>query len=195
MALAERVPTSVVLETLMRDAPPREVTLGWVVASLRERSFGIVLLLIGLVGLVPGASPFVGVLLAVPAMQMILGREEPVLPSRLANRRFSTQRLGRLIARLTPALRRIERVVRPRWRTPVGTRKRVVGLITLLLGGTLLIPVPFSHIPPAIAIMLLAFALLEEDGLILAIAVAAALVSLAISAAALWGVVEVGLLV
>lgn len=195
MSPGERVPTSVLLETLVRDAPAPEVTLGWVVTSLRERSFGIVMLLIGLVALLPGASPFVGVLLAIPAIQMILDRDEPVLPSRLANRRFSTQRLGRLIARLTPTLRRIERVVRPRWRTPFGTRKRVVGLIMLLLGATLLVPVPFSHVPPVIAIMLLAFAFLEEDGLILAIAVTVALISLAISAAALWGAVEVGLLV
>lgn len=195
MRPSERVPTSVILETLVRDAPSGEVTLGWILASLRERSFGIVMLLIALVGLLPGVSALAGVLLAVPAIQMMLGREEPILPARIANRRFSTQRLGRLIGRLTPTLRRIERAVRPRWSTPVGTRKRVVGLITLLLGGTLLVPVPFSHIPPVVAIMLLAFAFLEEDGLMLAIAVTIALVSLAISAATLWGAIEVGLLI
>jgi hypothetical protein len=43
--------------------------------------------------------------------------------------------------------------------------------------------------------MLLAFAFLEEDGLILAIAVAVALLSLAVSLAALWGAVEVGLMI
>lgn len=190
-----RLPTSVILDTLARDAPSGEVTLGWIIGSLRERSFGIVLLLIGLVGLLPGVSPFAGALLAVPAIQMLLGRDEPVLPERIANRRFSTQRLGRLIARVTPALRRIERAVRPRWSTPLETRKRVVGGITLLLGATLLVPVPFSHLLPIAAIMLLAFAFLEEDGLILAIAVAVALLSLAVSAAALWGAIEVGLLI
>lgn len=195
MGMAERVPTSVILENLVRDAPSGEVTLGWIVGSLRDRSFGIVMLLIGLVGLLPGVSAFAGVLLAVPAIQMMLGRDEPILPARIANRRLSTQRLARLIARVTPALRRIERAVRPRWRTPFGTRKRVVGLITLLLGGTLLVPVPFSHVPPVVAIMLLAFAFLEEDGLILAVAVAIALLSLAISAVTLWGAVEVGLLI
>lgn len=194
MGLSERVPTSVVLETLVRNAPSEEVTLGWIVGNLRERSFGIVMLLIGLVGLLPGVSVFAGILLAVPAIQMMLGRDEPILPARIANRRVSTPRLARLIGRVTPTLRRIERAVRPRWSTPFGTRKRVVGLITLLLGGTLLIPVPFSHIPPILAIMLLAVAFLEEDGLILAIAVTIAGLSLAISAAALWGVVEVGLL-
>ena len=171
------------------------MTLGWIVASLRERSFGVVMLLIALVGLLPGLSMIAGVLLAFPAIQMLLGRAEPVLPVWIARRRFSTPRFGRLIARTTPALRGIERAVRPRWNTHFATRKRVVGLIALLLGGTFLIPVPFSHVPPILATMLLAFAFLEEDGLILAIAVGVALVSLAISAAALWGAMEIGLLV
>jgi hypothetical protein len=195
MSLSVRVPTSAILETLARDAPAGEVTLGWIIGNLRERSFGIVMLLIGLIGLLPGVSPFAGALLAFPAIQMLLGRDEPVLPARIANRRFSTQRLGRLIARITPTLRWIERAVRPRWSTPFETRKRVVGLVTLLLGATLLVPVPFSHLLPIMAIMLLAFAFLEEDGLILAIAIVIALTSLAISAAALWGAIEVGLLI
>ena len=195
MSLSERVPTSVILDKLARDAPPSEVTLGWILGNLRERSFGIVMLLVGLVGLLPGVSTFAGMLLAVPAIQLMLGRDEPILPARVVNRRFSTQRLTRLIARVTPGLRLIERAVRPRLRVPVGPRKRVVGLLTLLLGGTLLIPVPFSHLLPIAAIVLLAFAFLEEDGLILTIAVAVALLSLAVSAAALWAAIEVGRLV
>lgn len=191
----QRVPTSVVLDQLAQEAPAAEVTLGWLVSHLGERSFGIVILLIGLLGLLPGVSTFAGALLAVPAIQLIRCRDAPILPARVANRRFSTQRLTRLIARITPGLRLIERAVRPRWTTPLQTRKRVVGLITLLLGATLLIPVPFSHILPIAAITLLAFAFLEEDGLLLALAIAAALVSLAISAAALWGAIEVGLLI
>jgi hypothetical protein len=193
MSVSARVPTSTILENLARDAPTGEVTLGWIVGNLRERSFGIVMLLIGLLGLLPGVSAFAGVLLAIPAVQMMLGRDEPVMPARIANRQFSTQRLGRLIARVIPTLRWIERAVRPRWGTPFETRKRVVGLITLLLGATLLVPVPFSHLLPIMAVMLLALAFLEEDGLLLAIAIAIAFLSLAISAAALWGAIEVDL--
>ncbi len=51
-----RVPMSVILEGLLRDAPT-DATLEWIVANLRERSFGIVMLLIALVGLAPGLSP------------------------------------------------------------------------------------------------------------------------------------------
>jgi hypothetical protein len=57
---------------------------------------------------------------------------------------------------------------------------------------TLLAPIPFSQIIPALVIMLLAFAFLEEDGVLLCLALAAAAVSLSISAAAVWGAAEGG---
>jgi hypothetical protein len=129
-----RVPTSVILENLLSAAPDEQVSLAWIVENLRDRSFGIVILLVALVGLVPGVSPIAGILLAIPAIQMMLGRDEPVLPRRLAARRLSKARLTRLIRRLSPTLQRLERVVRPRWTTPFGATKRTVGLVVLLLG-------------------------------------------------------------
>ena len=188
-----REPTSVILERLSRDAPAEGVTLEWIVARLRERSFGIVMLLIGLVGMLPGISPLVGILLAIPAVQMILGRSEPVLPGGLAKRRLSSARLARLLGRVIPMMQRLEKVVRPRWNRSFGLAKRFVGGVILILGATLLTPLPFSQVIPSLVIVLLAFAVLEEDGLLLGIAVIAALLSMAITVAALWGTVEAGL--
>jgi hypothetical protein len=188
-----RVPTSVILEGLLHHAP-KEVTLNWIADHLGERSFGIVMLIIALVGLVPGASPFIGILLAVPAIQMMMARPAPVLPRIIANRRISTPRLVRLLERVIPVLKRMERVVRPRWRTPFEATKRVLGLVILLLGVTLLAPIPFSHILPAVVVMLLAFAFLEEDGVLLSVALAAAVISLSITIAAAWGTIEASLL-
>ncbi len=187
-----RLATSTILETLLDDAPRSHVTLSWLIDNLGARSFGIVMLLIGLVGLVPGASPLIGVLLAYPAIQMVMARPAPVLPSIIARRSIETPRLARLIERLIPVLHRLERVVRPRWRTPFEATKRVVGFVILLLGMTLLAPIPFSQIIPALVIMLLAFAFLEEDGMLLCIALSAAVISLSITVAAVWGAVEGG---
>jgi len=189
-----RVATSVILEGLVRDAPDSDVTLEWIVANLRERSFGIVLLIISAVGLVPGTSPVVGILLAIPAIQMVLGRQEPMLPRRIARRRLSTSRLVRLLRRVIPILKRMERIVRPRWPTPFDMTKRVVGFVILLLCVTLLAPIPFSQVIPALVIMALALALLEQDGVLLGLALVAALLSLAITAGAVWGTIEAGLL-
>ena len=84
------VPTSAVLEELLRDAPPDYVTIAWLIGSLHKRSFGLVMLLIALVGLVPGVSVFIGILLGFPALQMILGQESPSLPRFIARRRIPT---------------------------------------------------------------------------------------------------------
>lgn len=188
------LPTSAVLAGLVRDAPAGQVTLAWIIAQLEERSFGILMLILAIMGLVPGASLVAGVLLAFPAIQMMLGRSEPVLPRRILGRRVSTARVARLLARVIPALRRVERVVRPRWTTPFEATKRVVGFVVLLLGATMLAPIPFSHVIPVFAIALLALAFLEEDGILLAIALGTAAVSLAITTAAVWGTIEAGML-
>lgn len=187
-----RIPTSEILEGLLAEAPAEQVTLAWVVGRLRERSFGIVMLLVALVGLVPGIASVAGLLLAVPAIQMMLGRPGPVLPGFIARRRLSTRRLARLIARLAPVLRRLERAVRPRWTTPFEATKRVLGGVILLLCATLLTPIPFSHVPPTLSIMLLAVAFLEGDGLLLLVALAASALSMSLTGAAVWGAVEAG---
>jgi hypothetical protein len=189
----KRVLTSVVLDGLVRNAPIDYVTLDWIVDHLSERSFGIVMLLIALVALIPGASPLAGFLLATIAFQMILARRGPILPRIVAARRLSTHRLVRLVERVVPMLKRIERLVRQRWHTPFEATKRAVGFVIMLLGATLLAPVPFSHVIPALVIMLLAFAFLEEDGVLLCVGLATAVISLCITIAAAWGTIEASL--
>lgn len=61
----------------------------------------------------------------------------------------------------------------------------------LLLGVTLISPFPFSDLIPALTMMLLAVALLEEDGIALLLAVLTGLASLTLSATQIWGAVEI----
>jgi hypothetical protein len=183
------VPTSAVLDGLLRKAPSGAITIDWIMDGLRERSFGIVILILGLFALVPGLSTVVGILLAWPAVQMILARNSPRLPRRIAAWPLPAQKVSRLVARTVPVLRRIETMIRPRWPTSFAWTKRVVGAVIMLLGVTLVGPIPFSHVIPALAIMLVALAYLERDGVMLAVGLVVALMSLAISAAAVWGTI------
>ena len=184
------IPTSAVLEQLFRDAPPDYVTIAWLIGSLHKRSFGLVMLLIALVGLVPGVGIFTGVLLGFPALQMMLRQESPSLPRFIALCRIPTPKIARLVHRTIPLLKRLETIIRPRWHTPFEATKRVVGLIILLLAGTIIWPFPFSHIIPTLVVMLVSFAYLEEDGVLLCISLAAALASFAITAATVWATVR-----
>jgi hypothetical protein len=67
------IAASVVLQRLHDQAPTDHFTLGWLMSGLSKHSFGILLLLLSVVAIAPGASIVAGVLLLIPAFQMIEG--------------------------------------------------------------------------------------------------------------------------
>ncbi|HZQ01298.1 MAG TPA: exopolysaccharide biosynthesis protein [Reyranella sp.] len=184
------LPTSVHLARILDRAEQPRVSVGWLMQQLGERSFGLTLFMMAVIAFIPGASTVMGVLIAWPAVQMMLGHDVAALPRLIVRKQIGVERLARIIGIVAPRLEWIERLVRPRWRTPFETTKRLTGAVMLLLGLSLISPVPFSHILPALVIMLLALAYLEEDGIALVVALIAALASLAATGATLWGTVE-----
>lgn len=181
------MPISIVLQHLHDEVPADHFTLGWLMGRLRKRSFGIIMLLLGLAATVPGVSVAAGLLLMIPACQLILGHTTPAFPRRIAVHPIPTQRLAALVQRAVPVLRSVERVIHPRWHTPLDPTGRVVGAIVLILSAALVfIPIPTSNIVPALTIVLISLAWLEEDGLLLAVAVLIGLVISALALAAVW---------
>ncbi len=181
--LSPHVPTSVVLTLLLDEAPPGRLTLAWLVNRLGKRSFGLFMLIVAFFGLAPAVAMLAMLLLPIPAIQMILGHDRPSLPRILATRSIPTQHLSRLAVRAIPFLRRVEVFIRPRWHTPFQATKRLVGLTILLLALTLIAPFPFNIIP-TLVIMLISFAYLEGDGILLCVSLAAAIFSLLVTAGA-----------
>jgi hypothetical protein len=110
---------------------------------------------------------------------LMMGHERAELPC------LMVARVARLIAILTPGLRRLERAVRPRWSELFSTAGRAS-----CFGLSMISPVPFSHTAPAVIIMVLALAYLEEEGLVLLVALGGAIGALAVTAATVWGTVE-----
>jgi len=180
------VPTSILLAQLLAEAPPDYVSLEWLIGRLQRRSFGLVMLLLALVSLLPGAGLIAAVLLAFSAIQMMAGRESPSLPRFLASRRVSTRHVARVAARAVPLLKRMEAVIHPRLPMPFQATRRSIAFAVLLLAATFVLPVPFSQVIPALVVMLISFAYLEDDGILLCISLVAALVSLSVTAATIW---------
>ena len=79
-ATRERTPSSRVLEDLLRQAPPDQFTLGWVLSTLHQRSFGVVILFLGVLATAPIGSSVPGIMLTAVAVQMIAGIREPIFP-------------------------------------------------------------------------------------------------------------------
>ena len=107
---------------------------------LRGRSFGIILLLLGVCGLLPVVSAVAGLMLAIPAFQMILAHPAPIFPRRIAERPVATDKLAAMLVRIIPALRYLERFIRPRWPTPFEITKRVVGVVVSCWASAFLRP-------------------------------------------------------
>jgi len=63
---------------------------------LQQRSFGIVMLFLGLLATIPVGSTVPGLMLAAMAVQLIAGRGEPVFPHFITTRRLPTRHLLRL---------------------------------------------------------------------------------------------------
>ena len=182
--------TSVVLQRLHNEAPSGHFTLYWLMGHLRKRSFGMIMLLLALVAMVPGISIVAGLLLMIPAFQMLAGRLAPIFPRRIANRPLPTRHLAALVQRAVPVLRYLEKIVHPRWPTPFEATKRLVGIVVMILSTAVVFaPVPLSNVVPALLIALISLAYLEEDGLLLSIALLGALIVVGVVLVTVWEIV------
>ena len=140
-------------------------------------SVGIIMLLLAVVALAPGISIVAGLLLMIPAFQMIEGRPAPVFPRRVAA----------LVQSAVPVLRYLEKMIHPRWPTPLEATKRLVGTVVVILNITVVFtPIPLGAVVPALVIALISLAYLEEDGLLLSIALLAAVIVLTVTVTAVW---------
>jgi len=83
-----------------------------------ERSFGALLVLLGipnvLAGVIPGLSIVLGFLLTLLSLQLVVAAKKPWLPARLARLEIRRKDLRRLVEGIRPHLRRLERGLRPR---------------------------------------------------------------------------------
>lgn len=192
----QRTPISRVLADLLREAPADHFSLGWLLSTLRQRSFGVVMLFLGVLATAPIGSSVPGLMLAAVAVQMILGSRDAFFPRFVTERRLPTQYLFRLGGRAIPVLQYLERVVHPRWPLAFDVGRRFVGVVVLLLTTVLLLtPIPFSNIAPAVLIVLISLAHIQEDGLLLWLAFSAAIIMVGIASVAVWGTIFSALLI
>ena len=137
------VPTSVYLSRMLDRAQAARVPVGWLMDELGERSFGLTLLVMAVIALLPGASAIVGLLIAWPAIQLMLGHEAAALPRAMARREVAVARLERVIAAIIPRLAWVERLIRPRCtsrvrdRAPARRRGDAAGWPDVGLAGSL----------------------------------------------------------
>lgn len=165
-----RETASQMLHRLSIGTPEDKVTFGQMLDALGERGFGLLLMVLAIPNLlpfpgVPGVSFITGVAILYLAIQLMLAREKPALPTWIGRKSFTRGQLARFIVKTNPFLRWLERPIQPRWNPLVaGAGERFIGFVALIHAITLALPIPMGNLPQAVALILFALALIELDG-------------------------------
>lgn len=136
-------------------------------SAFGERAFGILMIIFCLPNLipVPGLGSLFGIPLLFITLQMALGRPRPWLPRSIESKTIQHATLVKMVNAAVPRMRKIESVLRPRWTflfSPV--MDRVIGVFAALCAISIIIPLPGTNFPPAVAVILISLAVAQEDG-------------------------------
>lgn len=153
--------------------PGERISVGTIVAALKDRTYALLVVLLGLPNCLPMPPPIplvCGLVLAFVALQMLAGRAMPWLPESLLGKSIGKPELAKAVSRALPPLVRLERISRPRL-TTLGRLGGsfaipVLGLLILILALGLVVSAPFiGQIPLGLAVCLVGLGLVERDGL------------------------------
>jgi Uncharacterized ABC-type transport system, permease components len=188
---AERERASEVLLRIAHGSEER-VSVDEILARLDDRSFGFVLLLLGLLACMPqppGGTIVVGAVMMLIAVQLAVGLHAPWVPGALRRRSLLRSTFRRGIERIAPTLKRAESVCKPRatWLT-TGLFERLSALLIVVCGLVIALPIPvIGNVLPGIAVVIMAISLIERDGYMIVAGVTAGLAALALIAGLIGG--------
>lgn len=158
--------------------------------AVGRRSFGPLILLIGILALsplsgIPTIPSILGILVFLIAGQLVVGREQFWLPEKLLKRELPGKPMRKALEKAKPLGRFTDRILRPR--LSMVTRHAgtsVIAIICAVIGLTMppLEIVPFLATVAGVALTLFGLALISKDGVvaILAILLTCGLVGIAL---------------
>jgi hypothetical protein len=189
--LALHPKTSDLLRHLLDGLEGEKVSFGWVVERLGSRAFGAIILLMSLPNIIPqipGMSTIFGLLIMLPAMQLVLGLRRMWLPGYLARIKLPTAKVAAVVKLAIPWVEKFEKLIKPRLTfLTYPPMENIIGALVLLLGFILFLPIPGGNWLPAMSCCLFAIGMLERDGFFTVMGLAAAIGSVFIVGAIIVG--------
>jgi len=173
--------------------PPPTITLGEILTVAGESSFGVLLAILSFPSALPlpapGYSTPFGILIVILAGQWLWGSPTPWLPPRLLRTEVKWETWIGILKAGIPWLHRLERLTSPRW---LGVTRRghpVLAVLVVLMGLSMILPIPGTNTVPALGVFLIGVGLIEADGVVCVlgslVAVVGGILSLSILSA-LW---------
>jgi hypothetical protein len=171
------------LERVRNALPEGGITIGWLHDQLKSEAVYLLLFVVALVGAVPGLSVPAGIVVCILAGGMMFSRRNDTLPGVIASRHIGADATRYVLGRAIIVLRFFEAIL-PLSRNGVFASARLVAAWLLcLLGCSMLVPIPFSNVVPALVAAGLALALIEDSLLLCVLASTAAVAVLSLMVA------------
>lgn len=171
---------SAALRALPDLAPSAEdgPRLGDMLDRLGSRAHGTAILLLALPDAIPLPIPSAGAVLGLPLLvvsaHLAIFGERGTLPRQALDWRLPLP-VARLIAgRIAPVLARVEGWSRARL-SVLAAKERPIGVACFVLSLLLFLPIPLVNMPVALGLVILAWGLVQRDGVVVAIGLVYAL--------------------
>jgi hypothetical protein len=163
------------LDCLVKETSGETVTLGQLMGIVERRSFGAVILLLGLIAIspltiVPGATWVVAAVTLLFSVQLLFGLKHPMMPRKLLDLKMprpalegfvkTTRNLAHIADKLTAP--RLGFLTRPPFIIGVALVCTIAALVTFPLGL-----IPLGPVLPGISILLMGIGLTARDGVFL----------------------------
>src|SRR5688500_5490548 len=177
--------TRALLSALAIGPPDEILKLRVVLEGLGRSLFGMLLFIATLPAFlpIPGlAGALSGPLVILVGLQLLIGLRKPWLPRFVAERGPTRATMARFEHRISPWLERLEHLIRPRLTVLLDYRLAIIftGLLLVLLGVLLLLPIPFTNYAFGALLLAYALALLERDGVLMLLAWVAGIAVIAV---------------
>lgn len=163
------------LDKLLDDSDGKAISIDDVVSSLESRGFGPLLLAPALIaflptGAIPGIPSVCGILIFLVAIQRLMGKKHPWVPSKLRDVDFDRERFSKGLDWVRPWTEKLDKLFRPRLTFLFSPLMSWIIAALCVVFGLLMIPlelVPMAAAAPALAIILAAIGLSTRDGIFL----------------------------
>ncbi|MBD9376258.1 exopolysaccharide biosynthesis protein [Pseudomonas sp. R2.Fl] len=167
--------TRALLDDFALGDPNQVLQLGDLLSGFGQSAFGLLLF----IGVLPAFIPIPGVggaiggpLVILVGVQLLVGLSRLWLPGFIARRGPHRSALITFRTLLSPWLARLEKLIRPRLHAVLDHKLALsfTGLLLILLGLLLALPIPFTNYVFGVLLLLFALALLERDGALMLVA-------------------------
>jgi hypothetical protein len=190
---AEPPSFSTILKTMADDERRERVSVADLLSLMQDRAFGALMFIFAMPNTIPtppGTSAILGIPLVFLAAQMALGKA-PWLPKFIASRSMLRTDFVGMVDKASPWIVKAERMLKPRWRglSSPGA-ERLIGCFGLILAVVLALPIPLGNMLPAVALCMMAFGILEKDGVWIAGGATLGVASLFLVAGVIYAIIK-----